>query len=302
VDERRARQEKARKLMRENGLSAILLMEGTSLNYFAGIRWWGGERLFAVVLPAEGAAFCVCPAFEEGRAREQIAKSPDGDKADVRIWQEDENPYERVAQGLRDRGIAAATIGIEETVRFVFSDNLRKAAASATFVSATPVTAGCRMIKSPHEIQLMRLAAQVTLAAYEATYRALKEGMTQQDAQNLVEAGHPRGVRSFEHQLDRCPCGQRFFGIDEQTIDAQVRDAVPRPIPGHSQLAEFNCAAIASLFHFGPFPLFRSALRWFSIHIISNSSVRSSSPRNAVSRTAGQRRVESPRLSVSIVA
>jgi len=190
VDERRARQEKARKLMRENGLSAILLMEGTSLTYFTGIRWWGGERLFTIVLPAEGPSFCVCPAFEEGRAREQIAKSPDGDKVDVRIWQEDESPYERVAQGLRERGIAAGTVGIEETVRFVFSDNLRKAAASATFTSATPVTAGCRMIKSPHEIQLMLLASQVTLAAYEATYRALKEGMSQQDVQNLVEAAH----------------------------------------------------------------------------------------------------------------
>jgi len=190
VDERRARQEKARKLMHENGVSAVLLMEGTSLNYFAGIRWWGGERLFAMVLPAEGAPFYVCPAFEEGRAREQIAKSPDGDNADVRIWQEDESPYERVAQGLRDRGIATATVGVEETVKFVFSDRLRQAAASATFSSATPVTAGCRMIKSPHEMQLMTLASQATLAAYEATYRALKEGMTQKDVQNFVEAAH----------------------------------------------------------------------------------------------------------------
>ena len=38
---------------------------------------------------------------EEGRAREQIAKSPDGAKPDVRIWQEDESPFERVATGLR---------------------------------------------------------------------------------------------------------------------------------------------------------------------------------------------------------
>lgn len=190
VEERRDRQEKARKLMRENNLSAILLTEGTSLTYFTGIRWWGGERLFAIVLPAKGESFYVCPAFEEDRAREQIAKSPDGNNADVRIWQENENPYDRVAQGLSDRGISSGIVGVEETVKFVFSDNLRKAAASATFASATPVTAGCRMIKSPHEIELMRLAAKVTLAAYEAVYRALKEGMTQQDAENLVEAAH----------------------------------------------------------------------------------------------------------------
>ncbi len=190
ADERRARQERARQLMRDNNLSAIVLTEGTSLTYFSGIHWWGSERLFAMVLPAKGASFYVTPAFEEGRAREQIAQSPDGTNADVRIWQEDESPYQRVAQGLSDRGIASGTIGIEETVKFVFSDNLRKAASSATFASATPVTAGCRMIKSPHEIELMRLAAHITLTAYQATYSALKIGMTRDEVAGLVVAAH----------------------------------------------------------------------------------------------------------------
>ena len=190
LDERRERQEKARRLIRENDLSAILMTEGSSLTYFTGMRWWGGERLFAMVLPAKGQSFYVCPAFEEGRAREQIAKSPDGDNADVRIWQEDESPYERVGQGLSDRGIAGGTVGVEETVKFVFGDNLRKAASTTTFASATPVTAGCRMIKSPREIDLMRLASKVTLMAYEATYRSLKPGMTQRDAEDLIEAAH----------------------------------------------------------------------------------------------------------------
>ena len=190
VEERTARQEKARRLMAENNLSAILLAQGTSLKYFTGIRWEGGERLFAMVLPAKGQAFYVAPAFEEGRAREQIAKSPDGSKPDVRVWQEDESPYARVAQGLSDRGIASGAVGVEETAKFLFSDNLRKAAASATFTSATPVTAGCRMIKSPHEIDLMRLAAKVTLAAYEATYRSLKVGMTQKDVGEMLETAH----------------------------------------------------------------------------------------------------------------
>lgn len=190
VEERRDRQEKARRLMRDNNLSAILMMEGTSLNYFTGVRWWGGERMFVMVLPEKGESFYVCPAFEEGRAREQISKSPDAANPDVRVWQEDDSPYERVAQGLKDRNISAGTVGIEETVRFLFSDNLRKAASSATFTSATPVTAGCRMIKSTHEIELMRLASKVTLAAYEATYHAIKPGMSQYDVADLVAKAH----------------------------------------------------------------------------------------------------------------
>src|SRR5262245_10940877 len=67
VEERTERQEKARGIMRANGMDAILLAPGTSLQYFTGIQWWAGERLFAMVLPAKGQAFFVCPAFEQGR-------------------------------------------------------------------------------------------------------------------------------------------------------------------------------------------------------------------------------------------
>ena len=188
-EEREQRQQRAREMMKANGLDAILMMEGTSLNYFTGIRWWGGERLFAMVLPVTGAAYYVCPAFEEGRAREQITNAPEGANPDVRVWQEDDNPYERVAGGLKDRGITG-TLGIEETVRSVFREGIAKAAPQIRLSSATPVTAGCRMIKSEHEVDLMRLAAKVTLTAYEAAHRALKEGMTQQQFQDLVERAH----------------------------------------------------------------------------------------------------------------
>lgn len=192
LEERRARQENARRLMGDNGLDAIVLMAGTSLRYFTGIRWWGGERMFALVLPAKGKPFYVCPAFEEGRAHEQIADSPDGAQADVRTWQEDESPYQRVAQGLKDIGIGTGKLGIEESIQFLFVDGIAKASPHTNLVSATPVTAGCRMIKSAHEIALMRLAAEATLSAYQAAYEAVKEGMTQQQLEELVGKAHSR--------------------------------------------------------------------------------------------------------------
>jgi Xaa-Pro aminopeptidase len=192
TEERGERQEKARRLMVENKLEAILLTEGTSLTYFSGIHWGGGERLFAMVLPAKGNALYVCPAFEEGRAREQISKAPGAEQADVRIWQEDESPYQKVAQGFTDRGISTGTVGMEETVRFVFSQSIGKASPHVKIAAATPVTAGCRMIKSDHEVDLMRLAAKVTLTAYEAAYRALNPGMTKPQFEEMVEAAHTR--------------------------------------------------------------------------------------------------------------
>jgi Xaa-Pro dipeptidase len=189
-DERDARQEKARQLMQASHLDAILLMEGTSLEYFAGVQWWGGERLFVLVLPAKGRALCVCPAFEEGRAREQLAASAQGKNADVRVWQEDQNPYRLLAEGLKDMGISTGTLGLEEKVRFVFSDGIGQASPQLKLASATPVTAGCRMIKSDHELELMALANKVTLTAYKAAYQAMREGMTQPDLEKLITSAN----------------------------------------------------------------------------------------------------------------
>lgn len=193
ADERRARVEKARRLMAEQRIDALMLCSGTSLVYFTNMRWSGAERLFAFVLPRSGEPFVVCPAFEEDRAREQIALGPfGGPKADVRTWQEHESPYERVAQGLHDRGVATGRLGVEETTKFVFSDGVAQAAPTVKLVSGTPVTAGCRATKDAHELALMRLASEVTWKAYKAAFESLKEGMTQNDFARLVSAAHAR--------------------------------------------------------------------------------------------------------------
>jgi Xaa-Pro aminopeptidase len=192
-DERRARLEKARRLMRQHRMDALMLTQGTSLVYFTNIRWGGGERLFACVIPVTGEPFFVCPAFEEDRAREQIALGPyGGPKADVRTWNEDESPYALVAAGLHDRGIATGRLGIEETTKFVWSDSVAHAAPQITIVSATPVVAGCRMIKAPHEIELMRLASHATMKVYEAVFGALQPGMTQNTVSDLIDQAYRR--------------------------------------------------------------------------------------------------------------
>ena len=193
TEERRGRLERARGLMTEHGLDALMLTGGTSLVYYTSVQWGLSERLFAVVVPVRGQPFVVCPAFEEDRAREQLNEGPLGpDGVEVLTWHEDESPYRLVADGLAARGLTAGRIGMEETVRFVFADGVAQVAPAATVVSGTPVTAGCRGRKDAHEVALMRHASAVTLTAYEAAYRALEEGMTQSRFAELVAIAHTR--------------------------------------------------------------------------------------------------------------
>lgn len=185
--ERLARQEQARRLMRESGIAAVLLEPGSSLYYFTGVRWSQSERTFAAVLPASGNLAWVCPAFEEARARELI---PAG--GEIRVWQEDESPFRLIAGILTDRGIRSGRVGIEENLRFFILDNLRRESPALEYVSADPVTAGCRVIKSPAELALMQRAADITIAAFRATFPTLKEGMTQYDVSDNMSAALTR--------------------------------------------------------------------------------------------------------------
>jgi Xaa-Pro dipeptidase len=179
-DERRARIARAQRLMTQQGLGAILLEPGTSMRYFTGVGWWPSERTFALVLPARGEPGWICPAFEEARARELIRFG-----RDVRTWEEDESPFALIAGLLRDRGVAGK-LGLEEQVRFFVVEGLRREAASTELVSATPVTAGCRMYKSPAELALMQRASDMTIAAFKAAFATLQEGMTQYDLSDTM--------------------------------------------------------------------------------------------------------------------
>jgi Xaa-Pro dipeptidase len=191
-DERLARIERARALMVGEGLGAIVLTGGTSLVYYTNLRWGHSERMFAVILPAKGAPAIICPAFEADRAGEQIKTSPLAAGAELLTWHETQSPFELTARTLKARGVATGRVGIEETVRFVFADSIAQAAPAIRFVSATPVTAGCRMFKDAHELELMRLASKVTLNAYAAAYPGLRDGMTPAEYGALTSAAHQR--------------------------------------------------------------------------------------------------------------
>lgn len=188
--ERESRGERARQIMRASRIDAIALAGGSSLDYFTGIRWGNSERLFSFVLPQKGDPFYICPAFEEERLRESMTQAPAGRESKIFTWKEDDDPYALFQRALRESGMAAGRLGIEERVPFVFSDGIRKAARRLELTSATPVTAGCRSIKSPAELRLMQLANDVTLQVYEAAWKSIKPGMNNNQVSDLIAAAY----------------------------------------------------------------------------------------------------------------
>ena len=183
LDERKARIAKAQKLMAEHNIAAIVLEPGAAMDYFTGIQWWRSERLTAVVIPREGEIGVLCPFFEEPSIRESLKV---GD--DVRVWQEHESPFALVKQILADRGLVkeGAKLGFENTVRYFVLKGVMDLLPAMTDVRAEPVTLGCRMYKSEHEIELMRKANEVTLKAYAYVWSQLQLGMDQNEVKSLM--------------------------------------------------------------------------------------------------------------------
>ena len=185
IDERQGRLEMARRRMAENGLDAVFLEAGSTLDYFTGVRWGRSERMTAAVLPANGEIAYVCPAFEEARLREMLLF---GD--DVRGWEEHESPFERVAGILSDRGAERGRIGMEESVRFFLANGIRRALPGAEIVSAEPATIPARGLKSTAEIALIQRAMEITAEAFKACIARLHEGMSQAEFGELSVAAH----------------------------------------------------------------------------------------------------------------
>jgi Xaa-Pro dipeptidase len=182
AEEFQARQEQARRLMQDNKLDAIFVEGGTSLAYFTGLSWWLSERLFTMVLPRKGDAFFVCPKFEEGRAREKL-----GD-AKIYTWEEHEKPIEKLRQGMQDHSLLTASVGVDEGTRYFAFEQLQQHLSTVKLHSAMPVTAGCRSVKSQHEIDLMQVANDITALVYLKAKRQLREGMSEKELATMISA------------------------------------------------------------------------------------------------------------------
>jgi len=182
VEERRARIAKAQTLMAQQKVSALLIEPGSSLEYFTGVRWHRSERTTVAIVPASGDILVVTPAFEEPSVRETLQVG-----GEVVAWNEHESPFERIVQGLKDRGINSGVIAAESTIRFFIVAGIRQASNAFEIVPADAIVRACRLIKSPAELALLQLANDVTITALRAVHASVDRGMNATDIGVLMD-------------------------------------------------------------------------------------------------------------------
>lgn len=211
-----SRVERARRLMAEKRVSALLLTPGSNLYYLSAIRIAPSERLVALVLPRQerDEPVLICPSFEEARVRGEAFVS------EIRGWREEEDPYLLLARTLREMRAHLGTIAVEPTASFDTYLNLRRALPGARLVSAAGILEPLRMIKSPEEVELIEAAARGTERLIEALFLTLHSGITERELANDISSEMQR-------------LGEGGGGI----VQFGPSSALPHAAPGDRRLA-----------------------------------------------------------------
>lgn len=182
------RLERARQGMRDAGGSVLVATSGaTNFAYLVGSEFGRSERLIALVVPAEGPATLIAPAFEVERVRRGARID-----APVRGWEEQEDPFALVRDVVRGAGGASPAIVIEPKTDYWTAIALGRALSDARLIDGSAVFEQLRLVKSPEEIVRMRRAIEITEDSIAATFDRLSAGMRDVDVAKLVAEEHAR--------------------------------------------------------------------------------------------------------------
>ena len=177
--------DRVRVLMDEHGLDALVVRAPDNVLYLT--NFWGMKGYDACVFPREGEPVLVClEASADDAARTAWTD-------DVRVFRGyDENdprpPTARVLEVARAAAAGYERVGLELTLGTQAAD--RMVGEPTTFTAdwfgafgdvadATPVLSAARAVKTPQEIERMRLANEIAAAAMEHCRLVLEPGMTE---------------------------------------------------------------------------------------------------------------------------
>ena len=182
-------------LMDRDGLSAVVLRSGTNFTYLAGFDYAGtlarhldfsdSPRGVLIVWPRSGAPVLVLNRFAVDRARR------DSWIDDIAVFDDyDESLYERAAKVLRDLGLATGRIGFEKTVVSAADwAVLESALSGASLVDCTRLMEEVRWIKTPGEVERIRVAARILDEVYLDVFPTVRDGERECELHARLVAG-----------------------------------------------------------------------------------------------------------------
>ena len=187
----------ARRLIGEQGLSALLVGVGPDLRYLTGYVAMPLERLTMLVVRAGRPTILIVPRLEADPARRSAAVASGA--AEIVTWEETDDPYDLVADAVGTVGPIGGSpgVGVNDTLWALHLLRLQAALPGVPFGSASPITGALRVVKDADEIELLRRAALAAdrvvdqIAAGRLVGRA-EADVARETRERLIAEGHER--------------------------------------------------------------------------------------------------------------
>jgi Xaa-Pro aminopeptidase len=207
-EEYAARYARARQLMDEKGLDALLLSLGIHLRYLTGYRtpFWGdspGTPLALIPRDASKAPTLILSRYSEYTRDTTWIE-------DVRFTQPDQpspfnNLLELAIDAIHSKGLARGAIGMDignavrDNMPQVAFETIKGGLPEVRILDSASVMNPLRVIKSPAEIEALRNACNTSAAAWKAGLEALSEGMSEKElaaviCRTILQAGEEAGL------------------------------------------------------------------------------------------------------------
>ncbi|EIA5048418.1 aminopeptidase P family protein [Staphylococcus pseudintermedius] len=196
--------------LKEQQADAMWVSNPINIFYLTGYKSEPHERLFALLVRADGQQILFCPQLEV----EEVKTSPF--TGDIIGYLDTENPFDKHRETY-------GTLLIEENHLTVQRYHALKNAFSVhTFEAADPIIRALRNVKTADEIDTLRQAAKLADKCMKIGVAFLKEGVTEREVVNHIE-----------NEIKK-------YGVNEMSFDTMVlfgdHAAAPHGTPGDRQL------------------------------------------------------------------
>lgn len=180
-----------RQIMGENSLDAVILTSYQNIKYFSDFLFTYFGRSYALVVTQEDSV-SITANIDAGMPW----RTSYGENIVYTDWRRD-NFYFGLQEALRERGVSAQRIGVEDdTLSVLQRQRLQEAFEGVELLDVSRAAMRQRMVKSAEEIEVIKHSARIGDLGGEAIKSAIREGVTEYELA-LV------GVEAMTHEIAR---------------------------------------------------------------------------------------------------
>ena len=201
--EYKARLEKVKKLMHENGIELLISHDTANMNYLTGYDAWSFYYAQCVIVHIN----CEEPIC--------FVRNQDAGGAYIKTYLKDENiiqyqekyihtwplhPYEALVDIIKDRKWDKLSIGLEMDSHYFTAycyEKIKKGLPNAKILDCERLVNWVRVVKSNTEIKFMKAAAEISQLGMKKTFEAINPGVRQCDAVAEIYSTLIKGTPEF---------------------------------------------------------------------------------------------------------